>query len=65
MFLEAIAHALLRSHPLEHAAVDAAVFAGRYSLGGEVVDARGEAVFYEAAEGAHELLYLALLHALL
>lgn len=50
MLLEAIAHALLGSHPLEDAAVDAAVFARGEGLGGEVVDARGEAVFDEAAE---------------
>ena len=51
VLLETIAHALLRGHPLEHTAVDAAVFAGGDCLGGEVVDAGGEAVFNEAAEG--------------
>lgn len=51
MLLETIADALLCSHPLEDATVDAAVFAGRESLGGEVVDARGEAVLYETAKG--------------
>lgn len=55
MFLEAIAHALLRSHPFQHAAINAAVLAGRNRLGGEVVDARSEAVFYETAKS---LIYL-------
>jgi hypothetical protein len=50
VLLEAIAHALLGSHPLEDAAVEAAVFARGEGLGGEVVDARDEAVFDEAAE---------------
>lgn len=50
MFLEAIAHALLRSHPFQHAAVNAAVLAGRNRLGGEVVNARSEAVFHETAK---------------
>lgn len=53
MLLEPIADALLCGHPLHDAAVDAAVFAARYGLGGEVVDARGEAVLYEAAECLH------------
>lgn len=39
MLLETIANALLRSHPLHHTAIDAAVFARRHSLGSEVVDA--------------------------
>lgn len=50
VLLEAVADALLGGHPLEHTAVDATVFAGREGLGGEVVDARGEAVVDEAAE---------------
>lgn len=50
MLLETIADALLCGHPLEDATVDAAVFAGREGLGGEVVDARGEAVLYETTE---------------
>lgn len=81
MLLEPIANTLLRSHPLHHAAVDTSVLLGRHSLGSEVVDARGEAVLYKAAEClrglawsvvgpkrrtyAHEFLDLALLHALL
>lgn len=51
MLLEAIADALLGGHPLEDAAVDAAVFAGRQRLGGEVVDAGCEAVLDETAKG--------------
>ena len=50
MLLETVANALLRGHPLEHAAVDAAALARRDGLGGEVIDARGEAVLDEAAE---------------
>jgi hypothetical protein len=50
VLLEAVANALLRGHPLKHAAVDAAALARRDGLGGEVVDARGEAVLDEAAE---------------
>lgn len=44
VLLEAVADALLRGHPLEHAAVDAAALARRDGLGGEVVDTCGEAV---------------------
>lgn len=50
VLLEPIAHALLRGHPFEHAAVDAAVFARRHGFGCEVVDARCEAVFDKATE---------------
>lgn len=50
VLLEAVADALLGGHPLEDAAVDAAVFARGEGLGGEVVDAGGEAVVDEAAE---------------
>ncbi len=55
VLLEAVADALLGGHPLEDAAVDAAVFAGREGLGGEVVDARGEAVIDEAAESLQNM----------
>ena len=51
VLLEAVADALLRGHPLEDAAVDAAVFARREGFGGEVVDAAGEAVLDETAKG--------------
>ena len=50
VLLEAVADALLGGHPLEDAPVDAAVLLGGDGLGGEVVDARGEAVLDEAAE---------------
>ena len=56
VLLEAVADALLGGHPLEDAAVDAAVFAGREGLGGEVVDARGEAVVDEAAESLDAMM---------
>ena len=47
---ETLAQARLRRHGLEHAAADAAGLAAGKSLGGEVVDAGGEAVVYEVAE---------------
>ena len=50
MLLEAVADALLGGHPLEYASVDAAVLLCRDGLGGEVVDARIEAVLDEAAK---------------
>lgn len=50
MLLESLAHALLRSHPLENAAVEAAGFLGGERFGGEVVDAGGEAVLDKTAE---------------
>lgn len=50
VLLEPIADTLLGGHPLEDAAVDAAVFFGGHGLGGEVVDAGGEAVLDEATE---------------
>ena len=51
MLLEPVADALLGGHPLAEAAVEAAVLAGGDGFGCEVVDARVEAVFYDAAEG--------------
>lgn len=39
MLLETVADTLLRGHPLHNTAIDAAVFASRHGLGGEVVDA--------------------------
>lgn len=65
MLLEALAHALLRGHPLEDAAVEAAGLLGGERFGGEVVDAGGEAVLDKTTESADELFDLALLHALL
>ena len=50
MLLEAVADALLRSHPLLDAAVDAAAFPVGNSLGGEVIDAGHEAVLDKTAE---------------
>jgi len=47
---EALAQAGLGRHGLEHAAADATVLAAREGLGGEVVDARGEAVVDEVTE---------------
>lgn len=55
MLLEAVAHALLGGHPLEDAAVQAARLLGGEGLGGEVVDAGGEAVLDETAEGLWEV----------
>jgi len=65
MLLEALANALLRGHPLEDTAVQAAGFLGGERLGGEVVDAGGEAVLGKASESGDEFLDLTLLHALL
>ena len=62
---EALAEARLGCHRLGNAALDAAALAAREGLGGEVIDARVEAVVDEVAEEAHELLHLALLEALL
>lgn len=50
VLLEALAHALLRGHPLEDAAVEASGFLGGKRLGGEVIDAGGEAVLDKTAE---------------
>jgi hypothetical protein len=50
VLLEAVTDALLGRHPLQNAAVDAAVLLGGESLGGEVVDAGSEAVVDETAE---------------
>ncbi len=50
MLLETIADALLGVPPLHDAAVDAAALAGGDGLGGEVVDARVEAMLRETAE---------------
>lgn len=50
VLLEALAHALLRGHPLEDAAVEAARLLGGERFGGEVVDAGGEAVLDKTAE---------------
>lgn len=47
---KALAQARLGRHGLEHAAADAAGLAAGKGLGGEVVDAGGEAVVYEVAE---------------
>jgi len=47
---EALAQARLRRHGLCHAPADAARLAARERLGGEVVDAGGEAVVDEVAE---------------
>lgn len=47
---ETLAQARLGRHGLEHAAADAAGLATGKGLGGEVVDAGGEAVVYEVAE---------------
>ena len=65
LLLEAVAEALLGSHPLLDAAAEAARLAGGDGLGGEVVDAGVEAGFDKTAEGVHELLNLTLLDALL
>jgi hypothetical protein len=50
MLLEALAHALLRGHPLEDAAVEASGFLGGERFGGEVVNAGCEAVLDKTAE---------------
>lgn len=50
MLLEAVADTLLCGDPFLDAAVDAAGFLGGEGLGGEVVNAGGEAVLNEAAE---------------
>lgn len=50
VLLEAVADAGLGGHPLEDTAVEAAAFLRRDGLGGEVVNARVEAVLNEAAK---------------
>lgn len=55
VLLEALADALLRGHPLEDAAVKTAGLLGGEGLGGEVVDAGGEAVLDEAAESLYDI----------
>ena len=47
---EALAQPALRGHRLGHAPRDAARLAARERFGGEVIDARGEAVIDEAAK---------------
>lgn len=65
MLGEALAQALGLGHLLLDAAGDAARLAVGQGLGGEVVDARDEAVVHEVAEDVHKVLHLALLQALL
>lgn len=50
MLLEPVGDALLRSHPLEDATIDAAALARGESLGREVVNAGDEAVLDKAVE---------------
>lgn len=62
---EALAQALGLGHLLLDAAGDAARLAVGQGLGGEVVDARDEAVVHEVSKDVHKVLHLALLQALL